>query len=252
MIKFKHVLQGLFFVLLSLYFKASATETGFMKVQIAEPYIELHTGHGRGYPIFYVAENQEWITIIKQHTNWYLVLLENGKKGWVTQEALAQTLDQNGETLVLSHTDQKGFSQRQFEFATTAGVLEGASSLGVSAAWQFTANLALELQYTEALGNVSENKITSIALTHQAFPHWRFSPYVSLGAGIINTKPRSPLIGHSDENRKSDTLAAAVGVKTYLMRNFVLTLEYKNYRALTTRDNTEELEEWKAGFAVFF
>jgi hypothetical protein len=37
-----------------------------------------------------------------------------------------------------------------------------------------------------------------------------------------------------------------------LTRNFVVRFEYQSLLALTERDENEELEEWKLGFAVFF
>ena len=58
----------------------------YLNAYITAPYVELHTGPGRGYPVFYVAERDEAVTLLKQRTRWVKVRTQNGKEGWVTQE----------------------------------------------------------------------------------------------------------------------------------------------------------------------
>ena len=62
-------------------------------VVIADPYIELHTGPGSGYPIFHVADRGEQLVVSKRRTNWFRVRTQDGKKGWVSVDQLARTLD---------------------------------------------------------------------------------------------------------------------------------------------------------------
>ena len=38
------------------------------EVVVSDPFIELHTGPGRGYPVFYVAAQGDHITILKERT----------------------------------------------------------------------------------------------------------------------------------------------------------------------------------------
>jgi hypothetical protein len=42
------------------------------------------------------------------------------------------------------------------------------------------------------------------------------------------------------------------GVRIYVTRRFLLRADYKSYVVFTSRDENEEVEEWKAGFAFFF
>ena len=42
-----------------------------VQLTVADPYIELHTGPGRGYPVFFVAERGEQIEVIMRRTDWF-------------------------------------------------------------------------------------------------------------------------------------------------------------------------------------
>src|SRR2546423_9509319 len=66
------------------------------KLIITDPYIELRTGPGRGYPIFFVAARDDRIQILLRHTDWYKVRTEKGKEGWVNRSQLESTLTEAG------------------------------------------------------------------------------------------------------------------------------------------------------------
>ena len=68
-----------------------------LQVVVADPYIEMRTGPGRGYPIFHVADRGAEIAVLKRRTDWFEVRTDRGVKGWVQQEQLARTMETTGE-----------------------------------------------------------------------------------------------------------------------------------------------------------
>ena len=68
-----------------------AEAEGEIPLTIADPYIEMHTGPGSGYPIFHVVDRGEKIVILKSKTNWYKIRAVNGKEGWATRRQMQQT-----------------------------------------------------------------------------------------------------------------------------------------------------------------
>jgi len=59
---------------------AAAAERQLREVTIADPFIELHTGPGGGYPVFFVAERGEEIALIRRRTEWFLVRVARGQE----------------------------------------------------------------------------------------------------------------------------------------------------------------------------
>lgn len=223
-----------------------------VQVQVKQPYIELHSGPAGGFPVIHVAAKNEWITVLKRRTNWFKVQTDKGVQGWVKQSALHMTQSSIGQAVKLSDGSFESFAQRDFEFGAMGGSFEGVPSMTVFADWVATENLAAGISVTQALGDLSENQFFLVRVQHTTFPEWRVSPYVTLGAGQIRTKPRANLVQSGDEARTSDLLAAGIGLRYYIAQNFMLKLEYQHLQALTNRDENEDLEQWKLGFAVFF
>ena len=54
-------------------------------VQVVDPYLELHTGPGRGYPVTQVVERGEWVEILKRRTDWFKIRTSQGKEGWAAR-----------------------------------------------------------------------------------------------------------------------------------------------------------------------
>jgi uncharacterized protein YgiM (DUF1202 family) len=223
-----------------------------VQVQVKQPYIEIHSGPAGGFPVIHVVAKNEWITVLKRRTNWFKVETNKGLQGWVKQDALHLTQSSAGQPVKLSDGSFESFAQRNVEFGALGGSFEGVPSMTIFADWVATENLSAGVSVTQALGDLSENQFFLVRLQHTTFPEWRVSPYVSLGAGKIRTKPRANLVQGGDETRTSDLLAVGLGLRYYIAQNFMLKLEYQHLQALTDRDENEDLEQWKLGFAVFF
>ncbi len=243
----------LFFILmtfLSLSAAADEDEEHYERVLVAESFIELRTGPGRGYPVFHIEEKGEQIELIKKKTQWFKVRTAKGQEGWVHEDTMALTLALDLEPFDSGNSDQTDFTDRSFEAGVMAGDFEGATSLTLYSAWNFTQNLTAEFAVSQALGNVSDIRHASFNLLHHPFPEWRVTPYFKLGAGLIETLPFTTLI--QTEDRNDEIVLAGAGVKAYISREFFIRAEYSKYTILTSRNDNDEVEEWKLGFSVFF
>ncbi len=221
-----------------------------MEVQVADPYMEMYTGPGRGYPVFHVVDRGEWVTIEKRRTDWFKVRTERGTEGWVHRRHMEETLQPTGELTDFNDGSLRDYPDRTWEMGMMGGDFDGADIITVHGSYIFSPNLSIELATSRILGQFSNGYMASFNVVHQFFPEWRVSPFFKLGAGVIHTEPKSTLV--QAEDRTDEIGHAGFGIRTYVSRRFIFRTEYNNYVVFTSRDDNEEVEEWKVGFSFFF
>ena len=222
----------------------------YRTVTVADPYLEMRTGAGRGYPIFNVVDRGEVVDVLKQRTEWYLVRADNGKEGWVDRAQMEQTLQPDGSPVSFDEAGLEDFTNAKWELGVLAGDFGGANIVSLYGGYSLNPNVSIELWGSQILGNFSNGWMGSINVVHEAFPEWRVSPFFTLGAGMIHTIPKSTII--QGEDRTDQIGHVGAGFRIYATRRFLLRAEYKSYVVFTSRDENEEVEEWKVGFAFFF
>ena len=71
-------------------------KTAHYEAVVAEPFLELHTGPGRGFPVFHVVDRGQHIEVLKRRTDWFQVQTDRGVRGWVKLAEMRATLDTAG------------------------------------------------------------------------------------------------------------------------------------------------------------
>ena len=229
---------------------AAGAERQYREVTIADPYIELHTGPGGGYPIFFVAERGEQIELLMKRTEWFKVRVARGQEGWVHFEQLTTTLNPDGQPFDLPALGFSDYEARRWEVGALYGDFGGANVIATYGSRTFTPNLSGEMWVSQAIGRFSDSTMVTLNIVHLMYPDWRASPYFTLGGGVIKTQPKATLVATTD--RTDNVALAGAGVRVYLTRRFVFRGEYKTHVVFTSRNDNEEVQEWKAGFSFFF
>jgi hypothetical protein len=216
---------------------------------VSDPYLELHTGPGRGYPIFYVAGQGDEITLLKERTEWYKVRTPRGKEGWVNVSQLRSTLDLDGEAINFREYGMGEFAGRRWETGFQGGDFGGASILTAHGGFALTPNITAQLAASQILGDYSDGYMATVSLVMNPFPEWRVSPFFGIGTGVIHIEPQTTIVESDD--RTDEVAHVGAGVNVYLSRRFIMRFEYKRHTVLTSRDDNEEIDEWIAGFSIF-
>ncbi len=219
-------------------------------VVVAVPFIEMRTGPGRGYPVFHVVAQDEQLVLEKRRTDWIRVTTTDRRptQGWIHVSDLERIQSDSGDTLTSAGDGR--FDTRRWQWSASGGDFGGASAISTALAFRATKNIALELQGTQILGKFSDGWMASMMVRHTPFPNSRFSPYFQLGGGLLATKPFSTVAQFAD--RKDNALTVGGGLNIFLARRFMFVMDYRRHSVITSRDQLEEINEWKLGINVFF
>ena len=222
----------------------------YPSVQIAEPFIDIHTGPGRGYPKTQIVERGGWLEVLSRRTSWIKVRTTKGHEGWVNQNDMALTLDPDGEPTQISTVGEGDFAHRRWELGFKVGTFSGARTSDAYLGYYFTDNLSIEATMGEAYGTTVDFLFLNGSLTHQPWPQWRYSPYITLGGGIKRTDYSKTEVQLSE--RIDQTLHAGLGLRMYITHQIMLRGEYRATVILTDQDQNEESDEWTIGLSAFF
>jgi uncharacterized protein YgiM (DUF1202 family) len=225
---------------------ASAQE----KVQITDPYIELRTGPGRGYPIFFVAGREEWIEILLRRTDWFKVRTANGEEGWVNRAQLETTLTEAGTTKAFRDVLLDDYLRRKLELGGAWGQFDGEPMLKIWTAYRFADALSIEATIGQVQGTFSGTEFWNVNLNVEPWSDRRLSPFFGVGVGRFKNIPNASLVNAvvTDANLAN----AAIGLRYYLAERFVAKLDYSIYTAYASDSDTAEYRAWTIGIAFFF
>ncbi|MEO8063000.1 MAG: SH3 domain-containing protein [Pseudomonadota bacterium] len=230
--------------------KEQAAQEKLLQVFVSEPYLELSTGPGRGYPVFHVVEREASVDVLFRRTDWFKVRTEQGVEGYARARDMRRTKLADGTPFVFNLGDMAGFTTHNWEIGIGGGNYGGASLINAYGAYSLTDNMKVEVTLSQFLGNFSNGYKVEAGITHVMFPEWRISPFLELGTGIVYVEPRATIV--LPEDRTDQTAYAGAGIRMYLTRRFFLRADYRWHTVFTSRDDNQELEEWKVLIACFF
>jgi hypothetical protein len=233
---------------------SSAQDVEATKLVVIDPYAELRTGPGSGYPVFYAVEQGETIEILTQRPGWYEVQAAAGRTGWTSTAELGRTMQASGVPADLPSTGFGDYLQRSWEVGLeagrfTSGELDGADTFSATAGYKLFSWLDLELELGKFFGTDVRGRYYGLNALLEPFSESRLSPFLSLGAGSMDIDSQPKLAPLSIDS--SDYQSYSLGSNYYLGRNFVVQGSYRWFR-VDTDAGTERLGAWSIGFNAFF
>lgn len=220
-----------------------------VQARVIDPYLELHTGPGRGYPIIYVIEKGEMISVISRRTTWYLVADQRGKTGWVKRENLARTLVDTGVPVALPETRHADFLQHRVRLGFALGRQEQAEQVAGIAGFRLSRHFGIEAEFGQLFSDTTDGYQQSLSLIIEPTDRWAFTPFLSLGVGRQELELKQKLPGNKPVTDDFRSLGA--GVNIYIGFNFVLRGEYRNLD-ISSGNDTVSNGVWRVGFSSFF
>jgi hypothetical protein len=229
---------------------ARADDTPAERLQVTDAYLELHTGPGRGYPIFFVAERNEWIEVELRHTDWYRVRTASGKQGWVSRSQLETTLTEAGGTKSFRDIVLDDYLRRRVEFGGAWGRFKSDPMLKLWTSYKLSESVNVEATVGQVQGVFSGTDFWHVDLAIEPWSEQRVSPFFGVGFGKFRNIPNSSLVNAVTTNSKLAN--AMVGVRFHVGERLVLRADYGLYTAFISDNQSSEYRAFTGGLSFFF
>ncbi|MBL8287758.1 MAG: hypothetical protein JNL85_07230 [Rubrivivax sp.] len=223
------------------------------RLQVADPFIELRTGPGRGYPVFHVVERRGWIRIELRRTDWYRVRSETsagGVVGWVHRSQLESTLTEAGTGKTFRDLLLDDYLGRRVEFGVAWGRFRAEPLLKVWTGVRLGDTLGAELTLAQVQGTFSGSDYWHLALVSEPWSHQRLSPFATVGFGRFRNIPNTSLVQAQTVN--ANLGHAGLGLRWYVSERFVARLDWSLYAAFVSDQRTLEYRATSLGLSFFF
>ena len=220
------------------------------QLQVTEPFLEMHTGPGRGYPVFFVVERSQWVTVELRHTDWYRVRAEGGQVGWVQRQQLESTLTAAGSTKSFRDLLVDDYLRRKLEFSGSWGRFKGEPMLKLGLQYRLADTIGTEFTVGQVQGLFSGTDFWHLSLTSEPWSDRRWSPFFAVGVGKFRNIPNNTLVDAIPTNAK--LADATVGLRYYLTDRFIARLDWTLYTAYVADTRSTEYRAITAGLGFFF
>jgi hypothetical protein len=227
---------------------AQAAKQPLVQLVVTAPYLEMHSGPGRGYPVVYVVGRDEMLTVLFSRTDWYKVRAPRGQEGWARRADLASTELPSGEPAPIP--PYPDFLTHRWEVGAGYGVYNHQNLVTAYTDYGITDSIDIEAVLQQAFGTLDNRYIATIGLRHTFVPEWKwFSPTAGIGTGYQRIEGKVPPAPLENNNQMA---YASLGARGFITRRFMWRADWRHYVVFNNQNVNEVLEEWKFGLAVFF
>jgi uncharacterized protein YgiM (DUF1202 family) len=244
------LVKALLLTLLFALWTASARAQVSERLKVTDPYLEMRTGPGRGFPVHHVAERHEFVFVELRHTDWYKVRTENDKVGWVHRRQLASTLTDAGTAKSFRDTVLDDYLTRRVQVGAGFGRFSGEPMQKLWGSWRLSDALTIEGTLAQVQGVFSGSDLWHGNLLAEPWSDQRLSPFLGIGVGRFRNFPNQSLVGATDTD--ANLANATLGVRWYLTERFVLRADWTLYTAFVSDQRSQEFRAVTAGISFFF
>lgn len=224
------------------------------QVQVADAFLELHTGPGRGFPVFHVAGRGDWVEILLRHTDWFKVRVgkdsNNVKEGWVSRAQMETTLTRAGLRKTFRDVLLDDYLRRRVEMGMAWGRFKTEPMLKLWTGFRFSETLSVEAAVGQVQGVFTGTDFWHIGLNAEPWADKRLSPFVGIGLGKFKNIPNTSLVSAITTDAK--LASATAGVRWHMTDRFVLRADYSIYTAFVADTRASEYRAVTAGISFFF
>ena len=228
----------------------AADDAPLERLQVTDPYLELRTGPGRGYPVFFVVARDEWVAIELRHTDWYKLRTAGGKLGWVNRRQLETTLTSAGGQKTFRDIALDDYLSRKVQLGAAYGRFKSEPMLKLWTSYKLSDTLSAEGTIGQVQGVFSGTDFWHINVLAEPWSDRRLSPFFGVGFGKFKNIPNLSLIGALPTDAKLAN--ASLGLRYHLTDRFIARADYTIYTAFVADTQSAEYRAFTVGLSFFF
>lgn len=224
--------------------------TGMPRLVLADPFVELHTGPGRGYPVFHVAARGEAVELLLAHTQWIQLRTDGGQVGWATRDSLQGTLAGGGwEPGLLRRWTDRHLRDR-LELGARLGRFQGQPLAEMGLRWQLSPAIEIEAVAGQVQGLYSGTDYWRLGLALDPMNEQALAPTFALGVGRLHNVPNASLVEQGITN--ANLAHAGLGLRWRFGGRWRLRAEWSHHLALLSEQRSREYRALSLGLAFTF
>jgi uncharacterized protein YgiM (DUF1202 family) len=204
------------------------------RLTVSDPFLEMRTGPGRGYPVFFVVARGQAVVVELRATDWYKVRAEGGQLGWVHRQQLESTLTAAGSTKTFRDIALDDYLSRRVQMGAAWGRFKSEPMLKLWTSYKLSDTLSVEGDIGQVQGVFSGTNFWHVSLHSEPWSDQRLSSLV----GATNTDAK---LAHM-----------IVGARYHLTERFVLRADWALYTAFVSDQRSTEYRAVTAGVSFFF
>lgn len=220
------------------------------RLAVADAFLELHSGPGRGYPVFFVVERGASVVIELRRTDWFRVRADGGQVGWVPRAQLERTLTEAGIGKSFRDILLDDYLRHRVEFGGGGGRFGGEPMLKLWLGVRLASPISIEVAGGQVQGTFSGTDFWHLGLVAEPWHDQRWSPFVSVGLGTFRNIPNRSLVDAAGVNVK--LAHATAGLRWYITERFVARADTTLYTAFVADNRSIEYRALSLGLAFFF
>jgi SH3-like domain-containing protein len=211
------------------------------RISITAPFVDIHAGPGRGFPVDHSVLRGEVLDVQERHTDWYRVRTTRGAQGWVHRLALTSPDGRLPPEAPVEASDTLAIVN------LSLGSFDGLNSVEASAEASVMAGLSVGGALLNGGDMDRDVRLYSLTVRQYFEPMGRVTPWAGAGAGKLSLQDEAT--GSSE----SLTLPhVAAGIDIGWLERTRLRLEYRHHIPNSSNEDIQESDEWKAGIAVYY
>ena len=237
-------------LLLALSTPLHAADDPLPTLALSDPFVDLYTGPGRGYPVFHVAARGEQVQLLLAHTQWVKLRTASGKEGWARRDQLQGTLTAAGQGPGWLERWSDQTLHDRLAFGAAWGRFQSQPMLRLGARWRAGQAIGIEAAVGQVQGLYSGTDFWQLDATVDPMNDLSLSPYLAVGVGRFRNVPNASLVEPATTN--ANLAHAGIGVRWKFGTRYVLHADWSIYTALLSEQRSREYRALTLGLSFFF